>query len=37
MTPSVAVVLVTYYGTKYLERLWASLQAQALSAPTAGS
>jgi GT2 family glycosyltransferase len=28
MTPSVAVVLVTYYGTRYLERLWASLQAQ---------
>ena len=29
MTPSVAIVLVTYYGTRYLERLWASLQAQA--------
>ena len=28
MTPSVAVVLVTYYGTRYLERLWADLQAQ---------
>jgi GT2 family glycosyltransferase len=29
VTPPVAVVLVTYYGTTYLERLWASLQAQA--------
>jgi len=27
-TPTVAVVLVTYYGTRYLERLWASLHAQ---------
>jgi GT2 family glycosyltransferase len=26
--PPVAVVLVTYYGTKYLDRLWASLEAQ---------
>jgi GT2 family glycosyltransferase len=28
VTPAVAVVLVTYDGMKYLERLWASLQAQ---------
>lgn len=28
MTPSVAVVLVTYYGATNLDRLWASLQAQ---------
>jgi GT2 family glycosyltransferase len=26
--PAVAVVLVTFYGTEHLERLWASLQAQ---------
>jgi len=26
--PAVAVVLVTFYGARYLERLWASLQAQ---------
>jgi GT2 family glycosyltransferase len=26
--PAVAVVLVTFYGTKHLERLWASLRAQ---------
>jgi len=26
--PSVAVVLVTFHGTKYLDALWASLQAQ---------
>ena len=26
--PAVAVVLVTFHGTKYLDALWASLQAQ---------